>query len=250
MNPDQPAKILATILAATLPAAVSAAWQTIDTEQGRHIEIDRESIVPGPGGTLTAKGRIVLDKPIVDPRTSTSYNIIEIESRYDCAERTRVTLKRTYYKEDNTLLRHDEVQGSFELPVRSSTPDGVLLREVCRPSDGAAARPSLNETLGKVNELAADLRKSNEALVAQAVQRDAQRTPRPSAANSSPPASRRAPAAARRGSQPSWAYEGASGPAHWSELNRDYAVCATGRRQSPIDLRDAFAVDLEPIQFL
>ncbi|MDR1936338.1 MAG: carbonic anhydrase family protein, partial [Candidatus Accumulibacter sp.] len=40
------------------------------------------------------------------------------------------------------------------------------------------------------------------------------------------------------------------GPAHWSELNRDYAVCATGRRQSPIDLRDAFAVDLEPIQFL
>ncbi len=32
-------------------------------------------------------------------------------------------------------------------------------------------------------------------------------------------------------------------------MRPEYAVCASGRRQSPIDIRDGFAVDLEPIQF-
>ncbi|GHU21038.1 carbonic anhydrase [Betaproteobacteria bacterium] len=46
-----------------------------------------------------------------------------------------------------------------------------------------------------------------------------------------------------------WAYEGVGGPELWSVLSPDYAVCANGRRQSPINLSEAFAVDLEPIQF-
>ena len=92
-----PAKIFATVLLAALPAAVSAAWQAVATEQGKRVEIDRESIAPGPGAALTAKGRIVLDKPIVDPKTSASYRVIEIESRYDCAERTHATLRRIYW---------------------------------------------------------------------------------------------------------------------------------------------------------
>lgn len=33
-----------------------------------------------------------------------------------------------------------------------------------------------------------------------------------------------------------WSYHGESGPEHWSELDPAYAACATGRRQSPIDL--------------
>ena len=78
-------KILAGVVLAALPAAVPAAWQTVAIEQGRHIEIDRESFVQAPGGDVTARGRIVFDKPIVDPKTSASYSIIEIESSYDCA---------------------------------------------------------------------------------------------------------------------------------------------------------------------
>ena len=33
-----------------------------------------------------------------------------------------------------------------------------------------------------------------------------------------------------------WGYESHEGPAHWAELNGDYAVCGTGGEQSPIDL--------------
>jgi Carbonic anhydrase len=38
-------------------------------------------------------------------------------------------------------------------------------------------------------------------------------------------------------SQPAaWSYEGATGPAHWGELDPAYHLCADGRTQSPIDL--------------
>lgn len=46
-----------------------------------------------------------------------------------------------------------------------------------------------------------------------------------------------------------WSYSGDTGPQAWARLAPDYAQCASGKRQSPIDLRDGFAVELEPIQF-
>jgi carbonic anhydrase len=46
-----------------------------------------------------------------------------------------------------------------------------------------------------------------------------------------------------------WSYEGEGGPDNWGKLKPEYATCATGKRQSPIDIRDGFRVDLEPIQF-
>jgi carbonic anhydrase len=46
-----------------------------------------------------------------------------------------------------------------------------------------------------------------------------------------------------------WSYEGEGAPANWAKLRGDYATCSTGRRQSPIDIRDGIRVDLEPIAF-
>ena len=39
-------------------------------------------------------------------------------------------------------------------------------------------------------------------------------------------------------SQPEFDYEGAIGPAFWGRLTPAFAACSTGRRQSPIDLRN------------
>lgn len=33
-----------------------------------------------------------------------------------------------------------------------------------------------------------------------------------------------------------WSYSGPSGPEHWAELSEDFAICAEGRNQSPIDI--------------
>jgi carbonic anhydrase len=43
-----------------------------------------------------------------------------------------------------------------------------------------------------------------------------------------------------------WGYTGSTSPEHWSELTPDYAACARGQRQSPIDLVDAIPARLAP----
>lgn len=43
-----------------------------------------------------------------------------------------------------------------------------------------------------------------------------------------------------------WGYTGSASPEHWSELSPDYAACARGQRQSPIDLVDAKPARLAP----
>jgi carbonic anhydrase len=46
-----------------------------------------------------------------------------------------------------------------------------------------------------------------------------------------------------------WAYGGETGPAAWGGLKPEFATCAKGQRQSPIDIRGGIAVDLEPVHF-
>jgi carbonic anhydrase len=45
-----------------------------------------------------------------------------------------------------------------------------------------------------------------------------------------------------------WSYEGAGGPEHWGELNKEFAACSMGRQQSPIDLRNSTPAGLEEVQ--
>jgi len=46
-----------------------------------------------------------------------------------------------------------------------------------------------------------------------------------------------------------WDYEGEQGPEAWGRLRPEFSRCASGQRQSPIDIRGGIAVDLEPIRF-
>ncbi len=46
-----------------------------------------------------------------------------------------------------------------------------------------------------------------------------------------------------------WAYDGAHGPSEWARLAPENATCASGQRQSPIDITDGIKVDLEAVQF-
>lgn len=46
-----------------------------------------------------------------------------------------------------------------------------------------------------------------------------------------------------------WSYHGTGGPENWGSLKPEFAKCAAGSRQSPIDIRGGIAVDLEPIKF-
>jgi carbonic anhydrase len=46
-----------------------------------------------------------------------------------------------------------------------------------------------------------------------------------------------------------WGYDGNEGPSHWGEMSPEFALCATGHHQSPIDIRNSQKADLTPIRF-
>lgn len=46
-----------------------------------------------------------------------------------------------------------------------------------------------------------------------------------------------------------WDYRGPRGAQHWSALDPDYAICNTGREQSPLDIRSARKTYLPPLRF-
>ena len=260
-------QVFAVLSAVLMPAMASAAWQTISAEQGKRVEIDRTTIKDEGSGKTSALGRIVLEKPINDPKTSSAYRIIVALNRYDCNARTVATLKRSYFKEEGDLLREEDVKTQLEMPVHSGTLDDKLLREVCRPKSGAASMEAASKTAEKINEAGAELRKANQALV----EKEMKKAPVPAVVAAKPEpktapvpvAAVPAPAKPRKNNSHGspahrteyahahihWAYEGAGGPDNWGKLNPEYAACSNGKRQSPIDIRDGFRVDLEPIEF-
>src|SRR6516164_4475974 len=48
-----------------------------------------------------------------------------------------------------------------------------------------------------------------------------------------------------------WSYSGDTGPSHWSQLEPDYAVCGTGKTQSPVNIETAHVQqqELPPLIF-
>lgn len=46
-----------------------------------------------------------------------------------------------------------------------------------------------------------------------------------------------------------WGYSGDSGPENWGTLNSTFSICANGKNQSPIDIRESFDAELPEIAF-
>ncbi len=148
-------------LLATLPwtAALAApTWQTISSEPGKRIELDRTSI-KRDGNNVQAQARIVLEKELIDIRSGSGYRVIEAITRYDCGTRNANTVKRIFKKNETEVVREEELKGN-NLPVRTGTLDDKVLREVCRPPKESQA-----ELAEKANEAAGLLKLANEALL-------------------------------------------------------------------------------------
>lgn len=76
------------------------------------------------------------------------------------------------------------------------------------------------------------------------------RPPARTRAATSKPTPKPAPKPATKGPQEGhWSYSGDVGPQAWGGMRPEFSACGNGERQSPIDIRDGLAVDLEPVRF-
>ena len=248
------------VLGAVAPTVVGAAWQTLVSETGRRIEIDRSTIVvgeSGAGASATVTSRIVLERPIVDPKASSPYKIIEVVARYDCAARTYSTTRRSYFKEDGDLLRAEDVKLPFDTPVRTGSPEDRILREACRPKPATPSAGEAGKLAAKAGDAALALRRENETLVARQVQKELAAMPGKPTVRATPIDEVVSSVAKRETADSRQPAPRSVAPANdrpdrtegRARQRADSASCANGRQQSPIDVRDTIAVDLEPIQF-
>jgi carbonic anhydrase len=125
----------------------------------------------------------------------------------------------------------------------------------------AAAKATPQDPMDKLRERLAEKLGATAAPNARVV-RVAARSPEPAAAHgharsaalgygarpAPAPAMAAAPAAGD-GHAPHWDYKGDAGPESWGRLKAEFSQCATGTRQSPIDIRDGIKVQLDAVQF-
>ena len=211
---------------AAFGAGAAADWISLSDDKAkaplaRQIELDKASIRPEEGGWKTAWTRRTLPK---GDAAAGSTPVVKSLNRYDCAKRHYIVVKREYLHADQTLARAEEVKDAKEYEIKPGTLEEQLLKEVCK---APAAAPA-----GRVAEKA---EKAAREAAPQPPRREAARHARTEHAGA--------------GHETHWSYEGHGGPAEWGRLKKDYAACAAGSRQSPIDIRDGVGLDLPPIRF-
>ena len=131
-------------------------------------------------------------------------------------------------------------------PARPAAPSAAEKPERSAPP----AALSNDELRRRLEERIAAVRAAQAQTGAQRPRQLAARTPLGSEHGSIPdPAPVAKPAAHAPGHAPHWSYAGDGGPAEWAKLRPDFSTCASGKRQSPIDIRGGVKVDLEPIRF-
>ena len=252
-------------LAAAGGAAQAASWQPVVSEKGERVEIDKARIARIGKAKTMAWSRLVLDRDVAIPGSKDSYSMVEALNRYDCEHQRFATVKRIYLREGK-LVRQEAVDSPSEMIAEAGSVDEKLLNEACKPRTVG--------DMGKVAEAAGKV--ANEAKTpepAKAMHADMHSEPKPPALTPAPAVAdeRKAPSAEksvapatagklRRQPRPAaepvtvpaeslhWSYEGEAGPEKWGNLRPGFATCASGKRQSPIDIREGIRVDLEALK--
>ncbi len=113
-----------------VPAAAEADWQTVmrDRDGAREVQIDRASILRSDAGTRVAWARLVLGP---GEAAAAGYDSVRTLNRYDCSNRSIVTVRRVYLDASHRVLREERVEAGEALGIRRNTVDERLWREVC-----------------------------------------------------------------------------------------------------------------------
>lgn len=254
-------------------------WVSVVQDGARVVQIDQGSVLPSDGGTRVAWARVLLS---ATEAATSDHVAVHSLNRYDCVNRNLTTLRRRFVDGQNIIVREEAPTRLQAQPVVSGTVDERLWRAVCQPASlGDLARiaaqaerivaeaPSESLQTGvsrrgsAITQAAAPVSEAVVVSVARAASDAASTYPvemsrvetesadRIAAALEEARALSAARAAQRAPAVPglSWSYHGDRGPENWGRLSPDWKLCASGQRQSPVNLGNGIHLDLEPPGF-
>lgn len=149
----KPAPLLAALLLLPVAAPVVAAdWQVVVRDRNRQVEIDRSSIFDSDRGTKVSWARVVLTS---EEAKSAGYATIKALNRYDCINRSFLTVKRVYMDASGQIVREESAGEQAPMLVARNSVDERLWREVCRPPTTKdleqVADEAVKATVGKLD---------------------------------------------------------------------------------------------------
>lgn len=214
------------LLAATLALALAplqdahaARWISINKDATALIEVDGSSI-DRSGEKVRAWHRETYQPKRMQETGAFSYASLKQLTEFQCDKRSAAIQRRIYFADNGTEIKSESPDSKDGAPVVPDSPTEAVFSHVCRKPAPKAPEPEPPKPAPAPEPTKPAKGKSG---------KDAPPPPPPK-----PPTP--------------WSYEGKSGPKQWGKLDPDYALCASGERQSPIDIRSPIRGDLPALK--
>ncbi len=258
------------IAAALLPAlllavpAHAARWQVIKGKAANapmRSEVDAASLTPVGEGSVRVWHREIYRKPVIPESGAFSFTRLTMQTEFQCAKRTAALVQRSYTAADGTELKSESFEALERQPIVPDSDLETVFGYACRNARNggkAAAPPETPNPPAPAAGAAqppAPAPGQTAASAASTEKPPAAATPAPAVAAQATPESAAKPRKPGKKTSeephhpPHWSYSGATGPEQWGALDAQFATCASGQRQSPIDIRRTVLADLPPIRF-
>lgn len=216
--------ICAALLLGLLPAqqACAAKWVAVVPDKNAKVEIDATSIERAADGKVSAWHRETYSPRRLQDAWAFSYVSIKQQTEFQCDKRQAAVLRRIYYGDSGNELKSEGFDSKDATSVIPDSAAESVFNYVCRKKkEEKPAEPPKPPPPPVVPEATGKKVKG-----------------KGSKEEMPPPPKPPTP----------WTYDGKLGAANWGKLDPDYAICASGKRQSPIDIHNAIRADLPPLR--
>jgi carbonic anhydrase len=113
-------------------------WKRIGGNRERTVEIDPTSVFDSDNHTKVAWGRVVLSGA---EAAKSNFRTIKALNRYDCLNRSFITIKRVYLDADENVLMEEATPQRTPVVVMRNSADEQMWRAVCLPAPSSEATP-------------------------------------------------------------------------------------------------------------
>ncbi len=226
----------------------AAAWVKLNEQNTEKLMLDKQSILQ-KDKLKRAWVKIEYKAPQNNPETiDKTYNLSKLLWFFDCPAQ-KVATTQVFQYLDNELVYTAAIEAKsaeFIDPVPESHVD-IAMRYVCKADQSVTAAKAIKaepETV-KLNTPNPNTEKSGTEKTAPAAVAE-----KKAEAVAKNPASNAAKLDKAKGDNHSlhWSYQAKTGPDNWGKLATEFATCASGRNQSPINIDGTTHASLKPLK--
>lgn len=234
-----------------LEAGAAVTWTKLNENNQSKLSIDKQTIIEKD---QLKKAWLKIEyktpqKNLQDPEKT--FNLSKVLWYFDCPAQKSATSQVVQYLNGEMVFSAgiDAKKAEFIEPVPETDVD-VAMRYVCdekKPSAEAVTKPLVDEKTkdkkeGEKTEPIAEKKPEEksapEAAKVEEKPADAKNVKKTDPANKE----------AKKGGKLQWSYSGETSPENWGKLKPEYAMCESGKNQSPINIDEPIKANLKKIR--